>query len=159
MAANGSAVDPSLAALFSDLAANISASIAGANSDDVNSTANRISISALIIAIAAMGIASLQVVLEYTSASPARLKCSEAAIHISHNEVKRYWSFRSWKWKYSYPDINFDLGVIIKALINEDRGENSIEGTFLWKLSEEHPEWGWYPVGRGYTFDSPKQLW
>lgn len=120
MADNSTSPDAALLALFLDLAANISASLAAASADGPASTQNVLALSALVIAVVALLATTLQVVLDYGLSSPARQKCSPAAIHISSRKVHRHWSLRSWKWEYTYPDIDFNVGRLLNVLDEQD---------------------------------------
>jgi hypothetical protein len=84
---------------------------------------DRLSLAALVFACSAFVIALLQVVLEYSQASPTRQKCSYAAIGLAHRGyVTRHWSFREWRWKYEYPRVSFEDVAFLKALQkNEDK--------------------------------------
>ncbi|KAI0541426.1 hypothetical protein GGR58DRAFT_519513 [Xylaria digitata] len=65
------------------------------DSDSLTSTANRLALSATIIAVAAFLISSLQAILEYSSAGEsARRKCDSAAIGPFSKHVHKRWSFR-----------------------------------------------------------------
>ncbi|KAJ2990522.1 hypothetical protein NUW58_g2908 [Xylaria curta] len=79
------------------------------DSDSLTSTANRLSLSAAIIAVAAFFIATLQAVLEYSSSGEsARRKCNLAAIGPASQHVRKKWSFRHWRRKFYYPQLKID---------------------------------------------------
>ena len=101
----------------------------GDNESPMENTDRLIALVALVVSCTALLAATLQVVLEYSSSSPARHKCSESAIHVSHKEVEREWLFLSWKFKYSYPDIDMSVDRLLGALKEDTR--SSIEGSFV----------------------------
>ncbi|KAI0865977.1 hypothetical protein F4860DRAFT_202763 [Xylaria cubensis] len=101
-----------LVRITTNIAALINATNTNASdgSDSLTSNANRLSLSAAIIAVAAFFIASLQAILEYSSAGEsARHKCSVAAIGPFSEYVVKKWSFRHWRWKFYYPVLNPEL--------------------------------------------------
>jgi hypothetical protein len=90
-----------------------------AETDDVLAkTSNRLALSALVVALAALVVSSLQAALEYM-ASDVRLKCSRSAIGAASRLVRTSWSWRMWRWKYYYPEINFKIGYVFRQLIAE----------------------------------------
>jgi len=103
---------------------NATASLANApnDSDSLTSTANRLYLSATVIAVAAFLIATLQAILEYaTSGESVRRKCNEAAIGPFSRLVKTSWSLRHWRRKVYYPVLEIDL-----------------EWSFVWSIRTSH---------------------
>jgi hypothetical protein len=152
MATSSGADDRSLLSLFSALVSNISQAIVDAplharalpddEDADVNWAQNRIALTALIISLVALVATLLQVILEYAASSPARYKCSAAAIQITHRHVRKRWSFAGWRWKYYYPAINFESDAFIAALV-VDFDERSVETSFLQDIAIDK-DWDWY---------------
>ncbi|KAI0389093.1 hypothetical protein F5Y17DRAFT_450307 [Xylariaceae sp. FL0594] len=102
------------------------------DSDSLASTANRLSLSAAIIAVAAFLIASLQAILEYASSGESvRRKCNEAAIGALSRLVKTRWSFRHWRRKVYYPDLVIDLDPIIKRNLSVQDVRRMVENIHM----------------------------
>lgn len=92
------------------------------DSDSLTSTANRLALSATIIAVAAFVISAFQAVLEYASADePARRRCNRGAIGPFSKYVRKKWSFRSWRRKFYYPEVSIQL----EASRSRDGGDGS----------------------------------
>ncbi|KAI1813765.1 hypothetical protein GGS20DRAFT_462188 [Poronia punctata] len=86
--------------------------------DDANgslaSTANSLSLSATIFAVAAFLIATLQAVLEYSNAGDSnRHKCNESAIGPFAKYVIKQWSLSHWRRKFYYPRIQLEYAYIL----------------------------------------------
>ncbi|KAI1343507.1 hypothetical protein F5Y15DRAFT_234939 [Xylariaceae sp. FL0016] len=113
MADNASDVEQLLAELFrlaSQIVILTNASTSGSGDpDSLASTTNRLSLSAIIISVAAFIIAALQATLQYTGSSEsARRKCNFAAIGVASKQVRKRWSFHSWQRKFYYPHLRID---------------------------------------------------
>jgi hypothetical protein len=80
-----------------------------------NTTANNIALAAAILAAAAFFVSILQAILQYTSSSYSRHKCTTAAIGASAREVRFTWSFSSWRLKVFYPVLNFDSQTVMNT--------------------------------------------
>ncbi|KAI0196569.1 hypothetical protein EV127DRAFT_507762 [Xylaria flabelliformis] len=107
-------------------------------SDSLTSNANRLSLSAAIIAVAAFFIASLQAILEYSSSGEsARHKCSVAAIGPFSEYVVKKWSFRHWRWKFYYPVLKPELFATYPW---EPPSPARATQTLGWKLALSSPE-------------------
>ncbi|GAW16999.1 hypothetical protein ANO14919_064480 [Xylariales sp. No.14919] len=76
----------------------------GDYSDVLASGANRLALSAVIIAVVAFLIAALQAIFEYPHSS-ARHKCDSVAIGPFSKKVLTKWSFRHLRRKFYYPEI------------------------------------------------------
>ncbi|KAI0452251.1 hypothetical protein F5B21DRAFT_348383 [Xylaria acuta] len=103
------------------IAALVNATDTNASNDSgsLTSTTNRLSLSATIIAVAAVFIASLQAILEYSSSDESvRCKCNFAAIGPFSKYVHKRWPFRHWRRKFYYPELGRPLtyALILRPL-------------------------------------------
>ena len=104
--------------------------------DSLAVIANRVSLAAAVLAAGAFLVAFLQALLEYSSSGAERHKCNECAIHIAKKMAYRRWSFRSWKWRYYYPELDIQVDKIFKQLTASIINESTIEGSFLGPLGQ-----------------------
>jgi hypothetical protein len=91
-------------------------------SDQNINTSDRIALAAAILAAAAFIIASLQALLEYSSSGVERDKCTTSAIDVSRKAVYRKWSFRAWKWRYYYPELDLSFHKVSRYLVVQREG-------------------------------------
>ncbi|KAM0809861.1 hypothetical protein AB5N19_10208 [Seiridium cardinale] len=129
--------------LLSSFANNVTEANSGNGDDDsLVSTSNSLAFTALLVSIAAFVIASLQAVLEYMSAGDSvRSKCNSAALGRTSAFVDRRWSWRSWKWKFYYPELRIETNI----LFGHDRRTPEIV-RFFEPLLQKSPHYRWEPI-------------
>ncbi|KAI0400588.1 hypothetical protein F4802DRAFT_477945 [Xylaria palmicola] len=104
-----------LVRITSRIATSINVTQPGASddSDSLTSTTNRLSLSATIFAVAAFIIAALQAILQYASSDESgRRKCNFAAIGQTSKYVRKKWTFRGWRRKFYYPELNINADAV-----------------------------------------------
>jgi len=99
---------------------------------------------AVILAALAFIVAFLQVVLEYTTSSPWRNMCSQAAIGPSAKQRKLGWTFRRWKLKVYYPLLRLQFDDLLQAFLRSDL-ETIEKDMALREIAHRH-DWGWRPI-------------
>jgi hypothetical protein len=104
-----------------------------------------IALSASVLAAAAFVVAFLQVLLQYLTSSEVRQKCTQPAIGLSAKQVRRSWSFRSWKMKVYYPLLRLDTGRIMLHMMRNEMAGISYSST-LKPLTKTHQNWAWRAV-------------
>lgn len=82
----------------------------------IETPSDRTSLAAAILAAGAFVTSFLQFVLEYISSSDSRSKCNRAAINFAAEDVSHKWSFKSWKMKLYYPELDMSCFRILQAL-------------------------------------------
>lgn len=99
---------------------------------------------AVILSALAFLVAFLQVVLEYTTSSPWRNMCSQAAIGPSAKQRKLGFTFRRWKVKVYYPLLRLDFRDLKQAFLLTDAAYIGKHHPFR-AISRRHA-WSWRPI-------------
>ena len=113
--------------------------------------ANRLSITAVTLAVAALVVTSIQLTLGNLVSSSSRWKTNSAAIDVSSKH--RAWRLAPWsmKVKIYYPQLNFELEEIFDAA--ENSRKNSLKNTLLGRKALSNTQYTWKPVEASHILD------
>ncbi|KAF2686121.1 hypothetical protein K458DRAFT_363725 [Lentithecium fluviatile CBS 122367] len=99
------------------------------SNDSLTETSNRIALAAAILAAGAFIVAFLQALLQYLSSNSSGYKCGKSAIHMwRHCTTRPKFSFREFRFKKYYAEVNFDC---IKVLRMNQQDGRSVVVRFL----------------------------
>ncbi|EED22219.1 hypothetical protein TSTA_094650 [Talaromyces stipitatus ATCC 10500] len=108
-------------------------------SNSMQTASDRTFLAAAILAAGAFVISLLQLVLQYISSSETQNKCNRAAINFSEKDVTHKWSFRSWKLKVYYPELDMSCFRILEAM--QDAWEYGIDYSNIKDFAYEQGMW------------------
>ena len=119
---------------------------------ELSNTANRLSVAAVTLAVAALVVTTIQLVLGNLVSSTRRWKTNSAAIDVSANH--RAWRLAPWNMriKIYYPQLDFSATKIFQAA--KRSRNNLIQQTFLKEKGSPGSPYVWALVKAGHKLDN-----